>query len=294
MPVVGILVAGKPDPREPLAAFREGLRTLGYIDGQTIRFTMLNAEGHVERLPELAAELVRDKVDVIVAWMTPVVLAAQRATSKIPIVMMGAGDPVGMGIVATLARPGGNITGMAGQTAELAGKHVELLKELLPGLRRIGALCNSADPFSKPFLEQIELAGRAADVEIVLIKVAGGADLDAAFATMADKKIGALIVQPSLPDARVAELAISHRLAAVSPLAPFPRAGGLMSYTASAEDYYGGAAILVDKILRGAKPADLPVEQPTKFELAINLKTAAALGLTVPQSLLARADEIIE
>ncbi len=156
VPVVGVLVVGKPDPAATLQAFREKLRKLGYVEGRNIHIEIRSAEGKLDRLPALAAELVRDRVDVIGAWMTPAVLAAKGATEKIPIVMIGAGDPVGMGIVASLARPGGNITGMAGQTTELAAKQVELLKEALPGLRRIAALCNAADPFSKPFLEQIE------------------------------------------------------------------------------------------------------------------------------------------
>jgi putative tryptophan/tyrosine transport system substrate-binding protein len=294
IPVLGALVAGRPDPEEPLRLLQEGLRDLGYVDGQNIRMKVRNAEGNIERLSELAAELVRGKADVIAAWMTPVVLVAKRATTEIPIVMMGTADPVGMGIVASLARPGGNITGLAGQTAELAGKHVELLREMQPSLRRVAALCNSADPFSKPFREQIELAGKSAGVEIVPFMVIAGAELDATFPVMASKKIEAVIVQPSLPLKQVADTAIKNRLPAVSPLAPFPKLGGLFAYVAKAKDYYGRAAYFVDKILKGAKPADLPVEQPTKFELVINLKTAKALGLAVPPSLLARADEVIE
>jgi putative tryptophan/tyrosine transport system substrate-binding protein len=294
LPTIGVLVAGRPSPEEPLRLFRAGLRDLGYVEGQNIRIEVRNAEGNIERLPELAAELVREKVDVIAAWMTPVVLAAKRATSEIPIVMMGAGDPVGMGIVASLARPGGNATGMAGQTAERAGKLVELLKEAWPSMRRITALCNAPDPFSKPFREQIELAGKAQLVEIVPFMVKAGAELDAAFPAMTDKHVDAMIVQPSLPLTHVADLAIGHRLPAVSPLGSFANAGGLMAYTTEAKAYYGRAAVFVDKILKGANPANLPVEQATKFELVLNLKTAKALGLTVPPTLLARADEIIE
>ena len=294
MPTVGVLVAGRPDPEEPLRMFRAGLRELGYAEGQNIRIDIRNAEGNIDRLPELAAALVREKVDVIAAWMTPVILTAKRATSEIPIVMLGAGDPVGMGIVASLARPGGNITGMTGMTPELAGKLVELLKELLPSVSRIAALCNAPDPFWKPFLHQIELVGKAASVKIVPIMVAAGEKLDAAFAEIAAQKVDAVIVQPSLPLKDVADLALSHHLPVVSPLAPFPKAGGLMAYTAKAANYYREAAVFVDKILKGAKPADLPVEQPTKFELIINLKTAKALGLTIPPLLLAQADEVIE
>lgn len=294
MPTVGVLVGGRPDPEPVLRLFRERLRGLGYVEGQNIQIEVRSAEGKIERLPGLAAGLVSEKVDVIVAWMTPVVLVAKHATTEIPIVMLGAGDPVGTGIVASLSRPGGNITGMAAQTAELAGKHVELLKQMLPAERRIAALCNSADPFSKPFLEQIELAGKAQRVDIVPIMVTAGPELDAAFQTMVDKHVDAVIVQPSLPLKRAADLALSHHLPAVSPLAPFPKAGGLMAYTAKATDYYREAAVFVDKILKGAKPADLPVEQPTKFELVINMKTAKALGLTISSLLLAQADKVIE
>ena len=294
VPVVGVLVAGQPDPQLPLRLFREGLRERGWAEGQNLRLVVRSAKGKVERLPELAAGLVRAKVDVIVAWMTPVVLVAKRATSEIPIVMMGAGDPVGTGIVASLGRPGGNVTGMAGVTAELAGKLVELLKEALPSVNKVAALCNAPDPFRKPFLKQIQLAGKAQSVDIVPMMVAAGVELDAAFPAMAGKRIDAVIVQPSLPLKRAADLALRHHLPAVSPFTPFARAGGLMAYAATAADYYQEAAAFVDKILRGAKPADLPVEQPTKFELVLNLKTAKALGVTVPRSFLARVDKVIQ
>ena len=196
--------------------------------------------------------------------------------------MIGAGDPVGMGIVASLARPGGNITGMAGQTTELAAKQVELLKDALPGLRRIAALCNAADPFSKPFLEQIEPAGKAQGIEIVPVEVTAGPSLDAAFPAMAANQVGAVIVQPSLPLAHVAKLALRYRIPAVSPLAPFAGDGGLMSYANIPGEGPRLAASFIDRILKGAKPADLPVEQPMRLQLIVNLKTAKALGLTCP------------
>ena len=295
MPVVGILVAGRPDPTPMLRLFRQGLHSLGYVEGQNIQLDIRNAEGKTERLPEFAADLVRAKVDVIAAWMVAV-LVAKQATSEIPIVMLGYGDPVGDGIVASLVRPGGNITGMAGQTAELGAKNVELLKEMLPGLTRIAALCNAATSFAKQFYAAIEQAGKAQGVEIVPFMVTAGPQLDAAFPDMTERQIGAAIVQPSLPLKHVADLALAHRLPAASPapLPPFPALGGLMGYTLNPTVYFREAAVLVDKILKGAKPADLPVEQPTRFELVINLKTAKALGLTVPQSLLAEADEVIE
>jgi len=296
MPVVGILVAGRPDPTPMLRLFRQGLHSLGYVEGQNIQLDIRNAEGKTERLPEFAADLVRAKVDVIAAWMVAVPVA-KRATSEIPIVMLGYGDPVGDGTVASFARPGGNITGMAGLTAELGAKNVELLKEMLPGLTRIAALCNAAaTPFAEKFSAAIERAGKAQGVEIVPFMVTAGPQLDAAFPDMTERQIGAAIVQPSLPLKHVADLALAHRLPAASPspLPPFPALGGLMGYTLNPTAYFREAAVLVDKILKGAKPADLPVEQPTRFELVINLKTAKALGLTVPQSLLARADEVIE
>jgi putative ABC transport system substrate-binding protein len=294
MPTVGVLVSGSPKPDVPLRIFREKLHELGYVEGRNIRLELRSAGGDPERLPELAAELVRQKVDVIVAWQTPVIAAAARATTAIPIVMLGAGDPVGSGFVASLAHPGGNITGVAGLTADLGAKHVELLKQMLPAARRIAALCNVPDPFSKLFLRRIEGAGPALRVEIVPVLVDAGTELEAAFAAMRAKPVNAVIVQPSLPLREVAALAIASRLPAVSPFAAFPGLGGLMAYTAQPEDYYSRPATFVDKILKGARPADLPVEQPTTYELTINLKTAKAIGLTVPQSLLARADEVIE
>ena len=292
--MVGVLVAGRPDPEPAVRLFRQGLRERGWIEGQNLRVVVRSAAGKIGRLPELAAGLVREKPDIIVAWMTPAVFAAKRATSQIPIVMMGAGDPVGTGIVASLGRPGGNVTGMAGVTAELAGKLVELLKEVLPSVNKVAALCNAPDPFWKPFLKQIQLAGKAQSVDIVPMMVAAGAKLETAFPLMAAERIDAVIVQPSLPLKRAADLALRHHLPAVSPLTPFARAGGLMAYAATAADYYREAAVFVDKILRGAKPADLPIEQPTKFELVLNPKTAKALGVTVPRSFLARVDRVIQ
>ena len=225
-PTIGVLVIGKPEPTGMLQALREELRTLGYVDGQNIHIEVWSAEGNLERLPELAAEIVGKKVDVIGAWMTPTVLAAKGATSEIPIVMIDAGDPVGMGIVRSLAHPGGNITGMAGQTPELAAKQVELLKEALPGLSRIAALCNSADPFSKPFLEQIERVGKAQNVDIVPVEITVGPDLDAAFPTMVSNKVGAVIVQPSLPLAHIAQLAFAIESLRCPPTGRLPARAG--------------------------------------------------------------------
>jgi putative ABC transport system substrate-binding protein len=294
VPTIGVLVIGKAEQMAILQRFREELHKLGYVEGRNIQIEIRSAEGKLDRLPALAAELVRDRVDVIAALFTPAVLAAKGATSELPIVMIGAGDPVGMGIVASLAHPGGNITGMAGQTPELAAKQVELLKDALPALSRIAALCNAADPFSKPFLQQIECGGEAQGVEIVPIEVTAGASLDAAFPAMLGKKVGAVIVQPSLPLAHIAQLALRYRIPSASPNGPFAGEGGLMSYSNDPAEPPRLAASFIDKILKGAKPADLPVEQPLRLELAVNLKTAKALGLTLPPALILRADEVIE
>jgi putative ABC transport system substrate-binding protein len=294
MPTIGALVIGNTDPEEFWRVFRQGLRDLGYVEGQNIRFEFRSAEGQANRLPELAAELVRLKVDVIVTWFTPPTQAAKQATRQIPIVMADAGDPVGMGLVASLARPGGNVTGIAGMTAELSGKCIELIREMLPAARRVTALANATDPFSKPFLEQVQLGGEATGTTINPIKISSREEFEAAFAAMEKERPDAVIVQPSLPSKRAAELALKHRVPAVSVPRRFAEEGGLMSYSPRIADLYRKAAVYVDKILKGAQPADLPLEQPTIFELVINLKTAKALGLTVPPIFLARADELIE
>lgn len=291
---IGVLVIGKPDPAPMLQIFREQLDKLGYAEGRNVHIVVRSAEGDPARLPALAAELAHENVDVLATWMTPAVLAAKQATSRIPIVMLGAADPVGMGIVDSLARPGGNITGIAGLTAVVAGKIVELFKEMLPDAARVAILCNAPDPFSKPFREEIEAAGKANGIEAVPLIVNAGAELDAAFPKMADAKIPAVIVQPSLPLAHAAELALRYRIPAAAPLAQFAGYGGLLSFSNDPRETYREAADFVAKILKGSSPADLPVEQPSKFELAINLRTAKAIGLSVPPAVLARADEVLE
>ncbi len=292
MPVIGVLVPSKQFERA-IRLFRQGLRDLGYVEGQNIRLEIRSAEDDFARLPELAAELVRRRVNVIVAISTPAALAAKHATSKIPIVMAAA-NPVGNGIVASLAHPGGNITGMSAVNAETGGKLVELLREAVPSITRIAALLNAADPFSKLPLENIQLFAKALRIEIVPFLVRAGPELDAAFPAMVDKEAEAVIVQGSLQSKHAADLLIKHRLPAGAPQKVFARNGGLIAYSPKGAELMRRAAMLVDKVLKGAKPADLPVEQPTRFELTINLKTARALGLTVPPSLLARADEVIE
>jgi putative ABC transport system substrate-binding protein len=294
VPTIGALVIGNIDPEQFWREFRQGLRDLGYVEGQNIRFEFRSAEGHLDRLPELAAELVRLKVDVIVTWFTPTALAAKQATHEIPIVMAETGDPIGMGLVASLPRPGGNVTGMASVAAELSGKCVQLIRDMLPSARRVTALANATDPFSKPFLEQIKLGGEATGTTINAIEVGSSEEFETAFDRMEQDRPDAVIVQPSLPTKRAAELALEHRVPAVSVPRWFAEEGGLMSYSAKYVELFRHAAVYVDKILKGTQPADLPVEQPTHFELVINLKTARALGLEIPPMLLGRADEVIE
>ena len=294
VPTVGALVVGSPGSEQFWRLFREGMRELGYVEGQNIRYEFRSDQGKIDRLPELAAELVRLKVDVIVTWFTPPALAAKHATREIPIVIALAGNPVENGLVESLDRPGGNVTGMSGVAAELASKSVELIQELLPSARRVAALANAPDPFSGPFLDQIRLGGRATGVTIDAAMIHRAEELEAAFPAMEQKRTDAIIVQASLPAKRVAELALRYRIPSVGIIRAFAEAGGLMTYSFAEADMYRHAAIYVDKILKGAKPADLPIVQPTKFELVINLKTAKALGLSVPPSLLGRADQVIE
>ena len=292
LPKLGILLVAN---REPFSRqFWEGLREFGYIDGQTIQVEFRSAEGKLNLLPGLAAELVRLKVDIIVASETPSVQAAKHATSEIPIVMAPSGDPVGTGLITSLARPGGNVTGLSAATAELAGKSLELIREVMPAASRVAALADPTNAFTKPFLENINLTARTFGIEIQVVMLRGTEAFDAAFAELAGKQIDAVIVQPTLPRAPIIDLLRKHRLPAVSGNRAFADAGGLMSYAASLADRYRNAAPYVDKILKGTKPADLPVQQPTKFELVINLKAAKALGLSIPPALLGRADEVIE
>jgi putative tryptophan/tyrosine transport system substrate-binding protein len=292
LPTIGVLLVGNLEPF--WSQFREGLRDFGYVDGQNIRIEFRSGEGKLGILPDLAADLVRLKVDLIVASETPAVQAAKQATNTIPIVMAPSGDPVGTGQVASLAKPGGNVTGLSAATAELAGKSLELLRELLPPVHRVAALADPTNPFTKPFLEQIKLAGQALSIEIDVHMVRSVDEFEAAFAAMTGARVDAVIVQPTLPRKRAVELVLQHRLPAVSGNRAFADAGGLMSYAASLADRYREAAVYVDKILKGRNPGDLPVQQPTKFELVVNLKTATALGLTIPPNLLLRADELIK
>ncbi len=292
VPRIGALFVGNPEPAWQLV--RDGLQALGYVEGKTVRLELRSAQGQIDRLPGLAAELVQLPIDLIVAFQTPAVQAAKWATRDIPIVMAAAGDPVGTGLIADIARPGGNITGVMTATAELGAKGLELIREMLPTALRVAVLANAADPFTTPFLDHIGRGARALGVTVQPLMVRVAADYDAAFASMSKEQADAFIQQPSLPRTRAIELALQHRLPSFSPQRAFAEAGGLLSYAASFAAQYRNVAGYVDKILKGRKPADLPVEQPTTFELVINMKTAKALGLAIPPSILARADEVIE
>jgi putative ABC transport system substrate-binding protein len=294
VPTIGVLAVEAPGWEEFWRLFRDAMRELGYVEGQSVRYEFRSDQGQTSRLPELASELVRLNVDLIVTWYTPPAQAAKQATRQIPIVMALAGNPVETGLVESLDRPGGNITGMAGAAAELASKAVELTQEMLPSARRFVALANAPDPFSKPFVEYIRKGGAATGVAIDAKMIRDADELEAAFRDMAQDRPDAVIVQPSLPRRRVAELAMKHRIPAVSVIRGFADEGGLMSYAPAEAEIYRRAAAIVDKILKGAKPSRLPVEQPTKFELLINLKTAKALGLTISPTFVARADVVIE
>jgi ABC-type uncharacterized transport system substrate-binding protein len=282
-------------------AFRQGLHDLGYVEGGNVVIEYRSAEGKPERLPALAAELVALKVDIIFAGNTPAALAAKQATRTIPIVFAGVGDPVGSGLVASLARPGGNLTGLSVLAPDLLGKGLELLKQLVPGVSRVAVLWQPrglGERTEKEMLKEAEVAGRALGVRLQFVEARGSADLDRAFSDMAKARAGALTVLATpvfiSERRRLVDLAAKNRLPTVYLFREFVDAGGLMSYGANLTDVFRRASTYVDKILRGASPADLPAEQPTKFELVVNVTTAKTLGLTIPQSLLVRADEIIQ
>jgi putative ABC transport system substrate-binding protein len=293
---VGILLTGaaSPSPEAFLKGLREALSDAGLVGGRNIRMEIRTAGGSTARLPDLARELVNLKVDMIVAHLTPAVQAARQATSDIPIVMASAGDPLGTGLVSSLARPGGNITGVSSAAAEVAGKSVELIHELFPSVRRVAVLANEVDPFSTPYLAQIDQAARSVGLEVKPIKGRPSAPQEPYFEAMSASGAEALIVQGTMIRKETSDLAIKGRLPSFASGRAWTTEGGLISYSASLVEVYRETAGYVDKILKGRKPADLPVSQPTKFELAVNLKTAKALGLKLPDSFLLRADEVIE
>jgi putative ABC transport system substrate-binding protein len=281
-----------------LEAFRQGLRELGWVEGENVRIEYRFAEGRFERLPALAEELVRLNVDVIAASPTPAALAAKNATRTIPIVGMSLTEPVEVGLVASLARPGGNVTGLAyGFGTDIFGKQLELLKEVVPEVRRVAVLSNPGNSPAQPMMmSSVERSARSLGLQLQLLEARAPDEFDGAFAAMTRERAGALLLTGDsmffLHRARLAELAVRNRLPSMSTQGQWVEAGGLMSYGPSFPDLYRRAATYVDKILKGARPADLSIEQPTKFELVINLKTARALGLTVPQPLLLRAEII--
>jgi putative ABC transport system substrate-binding protein len=281
-------------------AFRQGLRDLGWVEGKNISIEYRYADGRHDRLPDLAAELVRLKVDIIVASISTDGLAAKDATRDIPIVIASPGDPVASGLVESLARPGGNITGLSQSAPELAGKRLELLKEMVPGLSRVAVLWNPRNPASSSTLswKELQLPARQLGVQLHSLEVRDPNEFDKAFADAMRTRASALVISPDPVFAgnlrRIADFAAKNRLPSIFHLREFADAGGLAAYGPDRSDMFRRAATYVDKILKGARPADLPVEQPTKFELVINLKTAKALGIEIPASILARADEVIE
>jgi putative tryptophan/tyrosine transport system substrate-binding protein len=280
-------------------AFRQGLRELGYAEGRNVVIEYRDAEGKLERLPALVAELVALRLDVIVPLGAAATQAARKATKTIPIVGVAMGDPVRSGFVASLARPSGNITGLATfASLEIIGKNLELLKEAVPGISRVAVLWNPANPAHREVMPGVKAAARLLGVQLQPHEASGPSEFDSAFSAILRERVGALLV---MSDAiffgyrtRLVDLAAKHRMPAMYGQSEFAEAGGLMSYGPNLSDQFRRAAYFVDKILKGAKPADLPVEQPTKFELVINLKTAKALGLTIPPSVLGRADEVIQ
>ena len=297
-PTIGYLGSATPATQgQWVAAFVQRLRELGWIEGRTIAIEYRWAEGRTERAAEIAAELVQRKVDVIVTSGTAVVVAAMEATSVIPIVFAGAGDPVGTGLIASLARPGGNVTGLSNQSRDLAGKRLELLREVVPGLGRLAILANVDNPAVVLNMREVQTTARTLGVEVITLEIRRGEDIVPAFEALNGRAEALYVVIDALVNThriRINTLALAARLPTMHMFREGVEVGGLMSYGANFPDMYRRAADYVDKILRGTKPADIPVEQPTKFDLVINLTTAKVLGLKVPPTLLARADEVIE
>jgi len=297
VPRIGVLSPGSP-PLEAFDAFRRGLHDLGYVEGQTIILEPRWDKGNTAHHASLVADLVHLKVDIIVVGTTPTAIATQKATRTIPIVMAAIADPVGAGLTASLARPGGNITGMSLISAELSGKRIAILKEAIPSGSRVAVLWNPTNPNMVGLLHDTQSAAQSLGIQLQVLEVRTAADVDAAFRSAVKGGVQALVtVQDalfSLQRAQIAELARKRRIPTMSGETGFAAAGGLMNYGPNIVDSWRRSAVYVDRILKGARPGDLPIEQPTKFQLVINLKTAKALRLTIPQSVLARADEIIQ
>jgi putative tryptophan/tyrosine transport system substrate-binding protein len=301
IPRIGyVRVVGVPSiPGPNVEAFRQGLNSLGYVEGKNIQIEFRYAEGKPDRIPSLVTQLVQLKVDVLISGDDPTIRVAKQATKTIPIVMVINQDPVATGLVDSLARPGGNITGISRLTRELSGKRLELLTEVVPGMARVGILWDSSSEGSKISFKEYQAAARALKIQLQSLGVRGpDPDLDGAFQSAAKGRASALVaVGGALLNGRrkqIANYAIKHRLPSMYDSSLWIEAGGLISYSTNDAESYRRAAWIVDKILKGAKPADIPVEQPTKFELIINLKTAKALNLTIPQSVLFRADKVIK
>jgi ABC-type uncharacterized transport system substrate-binding protein len=298
LPTVGFLVPGTPSSHgQWFAIVVQGLRELGWIEGRNVAVEYRWAEGSSERFAEIAAEFVQRKVDVIVTYANPIVLATKKATSVIPIVFAAASDPVGTGLVASLARPSGNVTGLSLQFTDLAGKRLELLREVLPDLRRLAILANARSPATALEVAEVQTMARTFGLEVAAREVRQTEDIAPAFEALKGRVEALYVVNDPLVDTnrvRINTLALAARLPTLHGDREHVAAGGLMSYGASFTDLFRRAGDLVDKILHGAKPGDIPVEQPTKFDLVVNLTTAKALGLDVPATLLARADEVIE
>ena len=292
---VGVLIDGSA-PHPLPAALREKLQKRGYVEGGTINFDVRFAEGKQARAAALAADLASSNVDVIVAHFTPSVRAAMNATRTIPIIMAPAGAPVEIGLVSNLNRPSGNVTGVTNMAAELGGRRLQLLKDMIPSLGRVAVLASSQDPFTRPFLSYMQEAATSGGLQLDPVAVAGPGEFEAAFAAFTDRRAGATMIQGVFNSNRAAilDIAARHRM----PTMWFDReavsAGGLVSLSANTGDIFERVAVMVDKVLKGAKPADLPVEQPSLFELVINLKAARSLGLALPQSVQVQADEVIE
>jgi putative tryptophan/tyrosine transport system substrate-binding protein len=298
IPRIGFLSIGSPSSvTSRYEAFRQGLRELGYVEGQNILIEWRFAEGKREELPALASDLVHLKVDVIVTAGTTATTPAKRATSTIPIVMAYSADPVGTGLVASLSRPGGNVTGLTEISPDLAGKRLELIREAVPRATRVAVLWDGSRPANIDVLKEIDAAARAYGVRVQSLEVRSSKDFESAFRAATQQRARALIIPSgslsNLHAPQVVSLALRSRLPSIWETKNYVDIGGLMSYGPSLDDLYRRAAVYVDKILKGTKPADLPVEQPTKFEFVINLKTAKQIGLTIPQSVLYRADKVI-
>jgi putative ABC transport system substrate-binding protein len=294
--VLGVLALGNPPPDTFLKALRAGLLQAGYSEGRNLLMDIRIADGSAEILARQAAELVAAKVDVIVAYQTPAATAAKWATREIsvPVVFGATGDPVGTGLVESYARPGGNLTGTTAGAVEVAGKMVELIRELLPSAQRFAVLANAGDTFTQPFLAEVARVARIVNLELAPVVVKPADPLDAAFESMVAGRAEAVIIQGSLVSKETVELASKHRLPSIGSSPVLPRLGGLMSYSADFNAMLRETAVFVDKILRGAKPAELPVTFPSAFQMILNLKTANELGITISEIFLQRANEVIE